>query len=299
MRIIIIGASGLIGSSLYSTAKAAGAKVVGSYNDKEQKGLIRFNMLAESIKLIISDLSKDDVVYLLSAYSNPSWIFNNQKEAQDLNIVATKRVIDDVLGIGARLIFMSSVEVFDGKTGNYNESSQPNPLNLYGRMKYEIEKYLSQVKGNSCIVRTGWNVGWTMENRCVIKLTYETLLKADAKMAHDNMFSIIDVRDTAEGLFRLTEHPDIKKCHLASTPPVIRTVLADSIIKQSKYKDKMGYKSVSFSDIKYSEPRARLNHLDNSLSVSVLGMRYTLSDEIIQKKVELLDKNVSQLKVKL
>ncbi|MFC1767469.1 sugar nucleotide-binding protein [Candidatus Margulisiibacteriota bacterium] len=296
MRIIIIGASGLIGSSLYSIAKADGIKVVGTYTSKEKEGLIKFNMLTDSIKSVIKDLGPKDVVFLLSAYSNPSWIFEHQKEAHELNVNATRRVVDNVLGSGARLIFMSSVEVFDGKAGNYDEMSLPKPLNLYGKMKYEIEKYLPQVNGNSCIVRTGWNVGWTMESRCVIMLTYKTLIGSNAKMAKDNMFSIIDVKDTAEGLFRLAKNPNIKKMHLASAPPVIRTELADSIIKYSKYGDSMKYKTVSWSDIKYTEPRARLNQLDNSLSISLLGMNYRSPDEIIRQKVELLDKNVNKIK---
>ena len=49
-------------------------------------------------------------------------------------------------------------------------------------------------------------------------------------------------------------------------------------------------KTVSFSDITYSEPRGRLNHLDNSLSLSLLGMKYKTPEEIIRQKVELLDR---------
>ncbi|MFC1559507.1 sugar nucleotide-binding protein [Candidatus Margulisiibacteriota bacterium] len=295
MRLIIIGASGLIGSRLYFIAKAEGMDVIGTYTNKEKKGMVKFDMLTGSIKSTVKDLGPDDTVFLLSAYSNPSWIFKNLKAARDLNVDATKRVIDEVLASGARLVFMSSVEVFDGKTGNYKEDAVPNPLNEYGKMKYEIEKYLNSAKGSSCIVRTGWNVGWTMESRCVINLTYDTLIKPNAKMAKDNMFSIIDVKDTAEGLFRLAKNPNIKKMHLASAPPVIRTELADSIIKYSKYGDSMKYKTVSWSDIKYTEARARLNQLDNSLSISLLGMKYTPPDDIIRRKVDLLDKNINMI----
>ena len=39
---------------------------------------------------------------------------------------------------------MSSIEVFDGKKGNYDEKSTPKPLNLYGKQKLLIEKYLKK-----------------------------------------------------------------------------------------------------------------------------------------------------------
>ena len=35
---------------------------------------------------------------------------------------------------------MSSVEVFDGTEGRYNEKHKPNPLNYYGKLKFDIEK---------------------------------------------------------------------------------------------------------------------------------------------------------------
>ena len=128
MRILIIGASGLIGHHLFSLAKEEGHNVIGTYYSQPKKGLLRYEMRTESLRSILPDLGEDDLVYLLSAYSNPSWIFKNQDESRELNVVATKRVIDEVTEVGARIIFMSSVEVFDGVRGNYNEKSIPSPL---------------------------------------------------------------------------------------------------------------------------------------------------------------------------
>jgi dTDP-4-dehydrorhamnose reductase len=292
MRIIIIGASGLIGHSLHNLAKMMGKSVIGTYNTKKENDFIHFNMLKDSALTSIPDLGKTDIVYILSAYSNPSWIYENQTLSKELNLDATKRLIDDVMNTGARIIFMSSVEVFDGKVGNYNEESIPNPLNCYGRMKFEIEKYLSQKNGLNCIVRTGWNVGWSINHRCVIKLTYETLLRPDARMAKDNVFSIIDVNDTAKGLLMIGENNKLRICHLASTPPVCRIELAEDIISLSKYKKLMSYEEVMFKEIPYSEPRGRLNHLDNLLATSSLGISFRSSDEIIREKVKFLDSRV-------
>ncbi len=285
MRLIIIGASGLIGKSLYEAARASGIVTIGTYNNNKVEGLTHFNMEAQSLRSVISDLGTKDVVYVLSAYSNPSWIFDNQEKAKNLNLYATKRLIDEILEVGARVIFMSSVEVFDGISGNYDETSLPKPLNLYGKMKFEIEQYLNKKGGQSCIVRTGWNVGWTLENRCVIKLTYETLLRPGAKMAKDNNFSIVDVKDTAAGLLKIADKPDLRVCHLASAPPIFRTELADTIISLSKNKDMMKYRVAMFSDIPYSEPRACCN----SLAVSKLKMKFRAPVEIIKQKVKLLD----------
>ena len=296
MRIIIIGASGLVGSSLYSAAKQEGIDVIGTYNTGKSNVLIHYDMRVESLKSIVPDLRPQDIIYILSAYSNPSWIFDNQDEARNLNLFATKRLIDEIVNFGSRIVFMSSVEVFDGELGNYNEESSPRPLNLYGKMKFEIEKYLAEKQTNSTIVRTGWNVGWTYKSRCVVKLTYETLIRPYAKMAKDNVFSIIDVRDTARGLLEIGKKSSMKICHLASTPLIFRTELASYIMNFSKYKDRMSYDEGLFSEIPYSEPRSRLNHLDNSLAVSSLGITFRNPEEIIRQKVDLIDNYITYLK---
>ena len=66
MRIIIIGASGLIGSHLFSLAKEEGHDVIGTYYSRPKKGLLRYEMRTESLRSIVPDLGKDDLVYLLS-----------------------------------------------------------------------------------------------------------------------------------------------------------------------------------------------------------------------------------------
>ena len=293
MRLIIIGASGLIGSELFQLAKANKRNAIGTYNAKETSGLTRFDLCNQDITEVVPDISSKDTVYLLSAYSNPTWIFNNQKEAQRLNIEGTKTFIDTIASIGARLIFMSSVEVFDGTCGNYCESAVPNPLNLYGKMKFEIERYLQSMPSPTCIVRTGWNVGWQIRHRCVVSLTYKSLQGPSPKMANDNSFSISDVRDTAEGLLRIADEPDITHCHLASSPYLWRHELAQKVKQFSTNKAINDYDEVSFTQIPYTEPRARLNHIDNTFALSALSMQFSEPDVIIEKKVQLLDRYCS------
>lgn len=120
-------------------------------------------------------------------------------------------------------------------------------------------------------------------------------MRPGAKMAKDNTFSILDVRDTAEGLLRLSDNDSLRICHFASTPYIVRAELASLIQSFSKYKDMMAYKVVSFANIPYSEPRARLNHLDNTLAVSRLGMKFKPPKKIIRRKVELLDQKTAEM----
>lgn len=288
-RLIVVGASGLIGGHLFALARGQGLPVVGTCHRRARPGLLNFDMQTKRLEAAVTDLGEGDVVCLLAAHSNPSWIHAHAEEAARLNVVASKALIDGVIARGARLVFMSSVEVFDGKTGDYSEESSPNPLNLYGRMKVEIEEYLAVQAPGSCIVRTGWNVGMATDHRCVVALTYETLLRPGARMARDNVFSLIDVRDTAAGLLRICAEPGLSICHLASEPPVLRKELAALVKKQSRYGQRMAFDEVAFADIPYSEPRGRLNHLDCRRTAGRYGLSFRPPTEVIMAKVALLD----------
>ena len=48
MRIIIIGASGLIGYELFKLASATNRQVIGTYDTYKRDGLIHFNMIEKN-----------------------------------------------------------------------------------------------------------------------------------------------------------------------------------------------------------------------------------------------------------
>ena len=186
---------------------------------------------------------------------------------------------------------MSSVEVFDGTECRYNEKHKPNPLNYYGKLKFDIEKYLKQNVESYTIVRTGWNIGYNSNERCVIRLTYDTILKKNAMMAHDNYFSVIDVEDTSAILFligkKLKNKPKI--INICSDEIINRYELAKFIKQNSRAGKKMDFQKCMFKDIKYTEPRGRINDLDNSFSKKLFNFNYKNAYDVILKKIKFID----------
>ena len=206
----IIGASGLIGGSLYELLKSKSLDVYGTYSKNNEDNLIFFDMNKSDFSCF-NKVEENDIFYILSAYSNPSWIAQNKSLAEELNYTKTIELIDFLIEKRVKIIFMSSVEIFDGQKGEYSEEDTPNPLNFYGELKYRVEKYIINNYDNYTIVRTGWNVGLSEKSRCVVQLTYETLLSNNAKMATDNFFSLSSVEDTSEGLYRASLEKKLKK----------------------------------------------------------------------------------------
>ena len=126
-----------------------------------------------------------------------------------------------------------------------------------------------------------------------MKLTYESLLNPGAKMASDNQFSISSVADTARALYELSKFPEVKKMHICSDGVVSRTLLASMICRNSIYGNKMSYAECLFNEIPYTEPRGRVNDLNNALSKRLLGIKYKNFEQIILDKIRFIDANES------
>src|SRR5262245_15636160 len=119
---------------------------------------LRFDAQTDDLAEVIPDLGAGDCVYLAFGLANPNWVHAHPLEARACNVDATQRVLERVLERGARAVFFSTENVFDGRTGGYDESSVPNPLTEYGRLKVEVERDLQARGGDWIIVRIGATV---------------------------------------------------------------------------------------------------------------------------------------------
>lgn len=135
--IIITGAAGLIGQYFVKSAArwAPGWEV---------HGLSRVDL----------DLTDHYAVERTWQYLKPSAVIHcaalSRTKDCEHNPQLARRINVDVTAHLARLsndipfIFLSSGEVFDGKTGWYRETDTPNPINFYGRTKLEAEQLVLQ-----------------------------------------------------------------------------------------------------------------------------------------------------------
>jgi len=289
---MIIGGSGLIGNYLFNLLKKNNHQVIATYCKNKTKNMIKFNMLEQKISDVIPNINDKDIFIILSAHSKPNWVFQNKELSYKTNVSSTIDLINQLIKFKSKIYFMSSVEIFDGKEGNYTEKSKSNPLNYYGKTKVIVEEYLKSNCQNYTILRTGWNVGISKKNKCVVSLTYETLLSEEAKMAFDNSFSITHAEDLCAAISKMLFNNNGSSgdiFHLSSPLVVRRTELADFIIGHSKRGKDMAYKKVPFSEIKYTEPRGKLNNLKSQIKFVNEKMAFRSPYDTILEKVKFLD----------
>ena len=130
---LITGAAGLIGQYLVKTASRWAP-------DWEVRGLARAEVdLTDRARVDnVWRSIKPAAVIHCAALSRTKDCEQNPELARRINVEATACLAR--LSAHIPFIFLSSGEVFDGKTGWYSEADKPNPMNVYGKTKLEAEQ---------------------------------------------------------------------------------------------------------------------------------------------------------------
>lgn len=130
---IITGAAGLIGQYFVKSAArwAPGWEVCGlSRADLD----LTDHAAAEQVWQRL----KPNAVIHCAALSRTAECEGNPQLARRMNVDTTAYLAQ--LSRDIPFIFLSSGEVFDGKAGWYQETDEPNPINIYGKTKLEAEQ---------------------------------------------------------------------------------------------------------------------------------------------------------------
>jgi dTDP-4-dehydrorhamnose reductase len=136
-RAIITGAAGLIGQYLVKTAPRWAP-------DRDMQGLTRADLdLTDRANVERTWQSiKPNAVIHCAALSRTKDCEQDPEQARRINVEVTAHLAQ--LSRDIPFIFLSSGEVFDGRTGWYGETDEPNPINVYGQTKLEAERAVLQ-----------------------------------------------------------------------------------------------------------------------------------------------------------
>jgi dTDP-4-dehydrorhamnose reductase len=167
LRLLITGASGLVGSRLTEVATSAGHDVFAIYyqNAISTPNAFHANLTDEQkISRIVKESAPEVVVHLASL-TDVDLCERNPDLANLINAIATQTLARECYKAGTHLVYISTDYVFDGHRGNYTEEDQPNPVNTYGRSKLAGEEFTLLTSENFCVARTSVVYGWGRESR--------------------------------------------------------------------------------------------------------------------------------------
>jgi dTDP-4-dehydrorhamnose reductase len=151
MKAMILGATGLLGKALMR--EWGGDEVVGlGSKDVDIRD-------ASKVRAVV-DRARPECIVLAAAYTDVDGCESHSDLAFAVNRDGPVNVAEAARRTGAKLLFVSTDYVFDGKnTSPYEVGDARNPQGVYGRSKAEAEVRLLEVLPECCIARISWLFG--------------------------------------------------------------------------------------------------------------------------------------------
>jgi dTDP-4-dehydrorhamnose reductase len=174
------------------------------------------------------------VVIHLAAATDVDRCEREPEYAYSVNAIGTWNVASAAKKIGAKVIYVSTVYVFDGKKkGPYVESDMPSAPNYYGRSKQFGEAITKGSLEDHLIVRAGWMIGGgpAKDKKFIAKIVQQ-LDKDEIKAVADMMGSVTYAKDLAAKIKELILKPSgAKIIHVFNDGFCSRYDIAAEIVK--------------------------------------------------------------------
>lgn len=149
--ILIVGSTGMLAFDLMRVLKD-GYKVISA--SRANFDVIDF----DAAKKFITK-HRPDIVINTAAYHKTEECEINPEKSFAVNAAGAFNTAKAAKEIGAKIIFISTDYVFDGRKKYFAESDIPNPLNVYGASKLAGENLTKIANENFYIIRTSWLFG--------------------------------------------------------------------------------------------------------------------------------------------
>lgn len=166
-KLLITGATGLLGSCIARE----------SLNEHELFGISRtiippaaqwrhrhLDLTDASSTLRFLSKVHPQLIIHCAALTDVEQCERDESRAWAVNVEATKVLASWASEDAAKFILISTDSVFDGTRGNYRESDDPAPVNVYARTKLAAEEFVRSSCPNALIIRTNF-FGWSHGHR--------------------------------------------------------------------------------------------------------------------------------------
>lgn len=144
MQILLTGGSGLLGSELRRLEPCLLAPLSAELDITD----------AAAVTDYIAAHAPDIVLHAAAMTSNRD-VEAHPEMARRINVEGTANVVHACVGTRIRLVYLSTDYVYKGDKGNYSETDDVEPFNLYAEMKLAGEELVRQIP-NHLIIRTSF-----------------------------------------------------------------------------------------------------------------------------------------------
>lgn len=149
-KLLITGSSGFLGSRLALYYKDKYELLLPTHSE--------LNVSREEAVMAYMEQFQPDIVLHCAALSNTWYCEQHPDESHRVNVQGTVKIAKACKHIGAKLVFMSSDQVYNGTpvSGPLKEQDVFQPVNVYGRHKLEAEQRALRNNPMSVALRLTW-----------------------------------------------------------------------------------------------------------------------------------------------
>lgn len=238
-KILITGAGGTLGRDLYRYFSDH-HNILATTAHPTESWQTRLDVTDPIETERIVGLYKPDYIFHLAALTNLEECEKNLPNAYSVNTLAVKHLAQISGRVGAKLIFVSSGNIFNGEKTLYTENDEPSPLNVYGLTKHMGELMAQYYAPDHLIIRLGWLIGGgpRFEKKFIGRIVEQVVSGNNISAVVDKFGTISHTYDVARTLEILLGKNAKGTYHVVSPGIVSRFELAQavvSILGYSKY----------------------------------------------------------------
>lgn len=248
MKLLLIGASGVLGSRLYNDTIKKKWNVLGTYCSHGYEGLFYLDLRDRKSTEKTFNFFNPEVVVLAGGITDVDLCESRPRLAEEVNIRGTLNLLKRTKERNAKLVFLSTDYIFDGENGPYKEDDKPAPINVYGRTKLEAEGAIKGILKDYLIVRTAQLYGRDFHGKnSTVKIIRNMQNNKKVYAADDFYCTPTYVGSLSKSIVELVEKDKADVYHLSGTDFINRYeyvnkiadifMLDKNVIKRVKLKD--------------------------------------------------------------
>jgi len=294
-RVLITGASGLLGSALVTKAPAD-AEIIAQVRGLSLHDPWRERVAVEE-KLDLNDDAatrnlfqrhSPAAVIHTAARTHPGDCEKRPDDARRDNVETTGRLVDCCRGAGIPFVFLSTDLVFDGAHAPYDEDASRSPLGIYARTKCEAED-LARAHAGSLVLRVSLLLGRSPAgNRSPDEgLVAAHRRQATAHLFHDEFRTPIHNESAAIAIWELLGKRATGLFNLAGRTRVSRWELGQALARRLGLPEEM-LKRTSVKNFSGSPPRPPDCTLKVEKLETFLGHPMPTLDEMLELPLAVL-----------
>jgi dTDP-4-dehydrorhamnose reductase len=209
-KILVTGASGLLGINLALTSQAHGYDITGITLEEGIRetpfGLHRLDLTQPGvIQQVIEDIHPDVIINCV-ALTDVDRCEQIPDDARRVNALIPEVLARETAGRAIKLVHISTDAVFDGKRGNYTETDPVSPQNVYAATKHAGETAVLGIDPEALVCRVNF-YGWSISGRRSLAEWFFNKFSSgeSVKGFTDAIFSPLLATDLAGILLKLIE----------------------------------------------------------------------------------------------